>query len=134
MGTRSFVGVMVGDVCRAVYVHWDGYLDCVGNDLQAYKTQEEVEELISHGDRSSLESDFYKDRGEAWDEVRPSNYYTFESFFNSCVDSGGEYYYIFKDGVWYCGNTYGGERLYKTLTPFQQALEIEAKEHPVDAA
>lgn len=30
MGTRSFVGVMIGDVCRAVYVHFDGYLDGVG--------------------------------------------------------------------------------------------------------
>lgn len=132
MGTRSFVGVMVGDVCRAVYVHWDGYLDGVGRDLQAYKTQEDVEELISHGDRSSLRSDFYKDVGEAWDDVRPTNYYTFENFFNSCMSAGGEYYYIFRDGVWYCGNTYDGKVLYKTLTPFQQALAIEAEEREMD--
>ena len=47
MGTRSFVGVMVGDKCRAVYVHWDGYLEGVGAELQDYTTQAEVEELIS---------------------------------------------------------------------------------------
>ncbi len=30
MSTRSLVGVMIGDICRAVYVHSDGYLDGVG--------------------------------------------------------------------------------------------------------
>ncbi len=27
MGTRSFIGVMHGDVCKVVYCHWDGYLE-----------------------------------------------------------------------------------------------------------
>lgn len=53
MSTRSFVGVMIGEKCRAVYVHFDGYLEGVGAELQEYTTQAMVEELISHGDRSS---------------------------------------------------------------------------------
>jgi hypothetical protein len=49
---------------RAVYVHWDGYLAGVGAGLQDYDTQAAVEALISHGDRSSLDEGYYKDRGE----------------------------------------------------------------------
>lgn len=122
MGTRSMVGVMVGDKCRAVYVHWDGYLEGVGHELQGYITQEAVEELISHGDRSSLTDGFYKDRGE--DGVDPTDYNTFEEFFNAVENCWGEWYYVFKDGVWYCGNTYGGNALYKKLTAFEDA-EVE---------
>ena len=112
MGTRSMVGVMVGDKCRAVYVHWDGYLDGVGAWLQAYKTQAEVEELVSHGDRSSLEDGYYSERGETG--VDPKEYATFKKFFNAVENCWGEWYYVFKDGVWYCGNTYSSSTLYKT--------------------
>lgn len=44
MSTHSFVGVQVGDVIRAVYVHHDGYLSGAGQDLQEYTTQEAVED------------------------------------------------------------------------------------------
>lgn len=123
MGTRSKVGVMVGNKCRAVYVHWDGYLDGVGAWLQDYKDQAAVEELISHGDRSSLEDGYYKDRGE--DGVDPQEYDTFAEFFTSVEDCWGEWYYVFKDGEWYCGNTYEGDPMYKKLTPYAEAREIQ---------
>lgn len=132
MGTRSFVGVMVGDVCRAVYVHWDGYLDGVGRDLQAYKTQKDVLELISHGDRSSLTEGFYKDHGE--DDVEPREYATFEEFYDACEGSWCDYYYIFKDGVWYCGNTHSDTLLHKKLHTFEQALAITANEAIIEEA
>lgn len=105
MGTRSLVGVMVGDKCRAVYVHWDGYLDGVGAGLQEYTTQAEVEALIAPGDRSSLTEGFYKDRGETG--VDPTEYATFAEFLDAANGCGAEYYYVFKDGVWYCGDCYG---------------------------
>ena len=125
MGTRSFVGVMVGDKCRAVYVHWDGYLEGVGAELQDYTTQADVEELISHGDRSSLDEGFYKDRGETG--VEPRDYDTFEDFYDAAHGSWAEYYYIFKDGVWYCGDTYGGSPISKKLVPYAEACEaVEA--------
>lgn len=127
MGTRSFVGVMQGDLCRAVYVHWDGYLEGVGRDLQAYKTQAEVEELIAPGDRSSLDEGYYKDRGE--EGVDPVDYDTFDDFFQSCKGSCCEWYYIFKDGVWYCGNTYRTSRLYKKLMPYAEAVAAYAREN-----
>lgn len=127
MGTRSFVGVMVGSKCRAVYVHYDGYLDGVGRDLQSYTTQAEVEELISHGDRSSLDSGYYKDRGETG--VNPEEYLDFDEFYDAADGAGAEYYYIFKDGVWYCGDTYRNSPLNRKLTPYAEAVEIVAKEN-----
>lgn len=128
MGTRSLVGVMVGDKCRAVYVHWDGYLEGVGAELQNYTRQELVEELISHGDRSSLEDGYYKDRGE--DGVDPTEYATFEEFKEAADGCGAEYYYVFKDGVWYCGDCYGrwgsGSAISGKLVPYAEAVELEA--------
>jgi hypothetical protein len=123
MGTRSMVGVMVGDKCRAVYVHWDGYLEGVGAELQSYTTQAEVEELISHGDRSSLDDGYYKDRGEKG--VEPTDYDTFAEFLEAVEGCWGEFYYIFKDGVWYCGNTYGGHALCGKLTAYADAVAVE---------
>jgi hypothetical protein len=135
MGTRSLVGVMQGDKCRAVYVHWDGYLDGVGAGLQSYTTQAEVEALIKHGDRSSLEDGFYKDRGESG--VMPRTYNTFEEFLDAANGCGAEYYYIFKDGVWYCGDTYGkysdGSVISGKLVPYAEALEIQAKAQDEEA-
>jgi len=126
MGTRSMVGVMVGDKCRAVYVHFDGYLSGNGAELQSYTTQEEVLELIAGGDRSSLTDGFYKDRGEVG--VEPTEYTSFENFFEAVNGCWGEWYYIFKDGTWYCGNIYDGDPLYKKLTAYKDAVAIQEKE------
>lgn len=123
MGTRSFVGVMVGDKCRAVYVHWDGYLNGVGAELQEYTTQAAVEELISHGDRSSLDGPYYKDRGE--DNVDPVEYDSFDEFYEAANSAGAEYYYVFLNGVWYCGDTYGNTSISKKLTSYAEAIDIE---------
>jgi hypothetical protein len=134
MGTRSLVGVMVGDKCRAVYVHWDGYLEGVGRELQAYKTQAEVEALIAPGDRSTLDGGYYADRGETG--VGPRTYKTFLQFIDAADGCGAEYYYIFKDGVWYCGDCYGRwsdpTSLSGKLVAYAEALEIEAKYREVD--
>jgi hypothetical protein len=117
------VGVMVGDKCRAVYVHWDGYLSGVGAELQGYTTQADVEELIAGGDRSSLTDGFYSERGEQG--VEPTDYDTFAEFFEAVEGCWGEYYYIFKDGVWYCGNVYGGDALCKKLTAYEDAVKLQ---------
>ena len=132
MGTRSFVGVMKGDVCRAVYVHYDGYLDGVGRDLKDYTTQAEVEELVSHGDRSSLDSGYYKDRGETG--VEPVDFDSFDEFYDAADGCGAEYYYVFKDGVWYCGDTYGRTPISKKLVPFDEAYRLTAKHYAKEDA
>jgi hypothetical protein len=134
MGTRSLVGVMVGSKCRAVYVHWDGYLDGVGAELQEYTTQAEVEELIAEGDRSSLTDGYYKDRGEKG--VDPTDYDTFAEFLDAANGCGAEYYYVFKDGVWYCGDTYGrwgsDSKISDKLVPYDEAVELEAAQREAE--
>lgn len=126
MSTRGFVGVMLpSGHCRAIYVHYDCYLDGVGAALQIYKTQGTVEELISHGDRSSLEDGFYKDRGETG--VDPELYESFDEFYDAASGAGAEYYYIFLDGVWYCGDTYDRTPISRKLVAYKDAVELMRK-------
>jgi hypothetical protein len=125
---------MVGSKCRAVYVHWDGYLDGVGAELQEYTTQADVEALIAPGDRSSLTDGFYSERGE--EGVEPTDYDTFEEFLDAANGCGAEYYYIFKDGVWYCGDTYGrwgsNSQISGKLVAYADAVAFEARQREAE--
>ena len=126
MSTRSLVGIMNPDnTCTAIYVHFDGYLDGVGADLQQFKNEDAVRELISHGDRSSLTGPYYKDRGETG--VEPQDYANFDEFYDAVQGCGAEYYYIFKDGVWYCGDAYDRwsepTQITKKLVPYAEAVK-----------
>ena len=125
MATRSAIGVMHGDVCKAVYCHWDGYLDNNGAILLEHYNSAKANNLVALGDLSSLapeigeqhpfsqfeipEADrvnydnwctFYgRDRGEtntSWKTFQ--TYKEFIDYFDGC---GCEYYYLMKDGVWY---------------------------------
>jgi hypothetical protein len=125
MGTRSVIGVMHGDVFKAVYCHFDGYLEHNGRILQENYDSTKANHLVALGDISSLNEEigekhefdgynrtkeekervenmttFYgRDRGEKGCEFK--SFMDFESlveYFNSC---GGEFCYIMKDGVWF---------------------------------
>lgn len=123
MSTRSMIGIRIDDKIRAVYVHFDGYLEGVGSELQEYTSTEKVEELISYGDRSTLTSGYYRDQGET--DVDPETYDSFEDFFTACQDSWIEWFYVFDNGIWYCGNTYEDDTLYKKLTPWTVAVVVQ---------
>ena len=64
MGTSSRIGIIKNGKIRSIYVHFDGYVLGVGKFLvENLETEEKIEEFISHGDRSSVETyDYYKDR------------------------------------------------------------------------
>lgn len=120
MGTRSVIGVMHGDVCKAVYCHWDGYLSHNGRILQAHYDSSKANHLVALGDISSLKKDigekhdfddaeqeqimdmttFYgRDRGELGCEFR--SLMNFESLLHFFYSVGGEFCYIMKEGVWF---------------------------------
>ena len=150
MGTRSRIGVMHGDKVKSVYCHWDGYVAHNGAILQEHYDSAKANHLVALGDLSSLAKDigekhafsqfdlppeeveaykaltenwctFYaRDRGETGTEFRVAH--TFEEFLGQCYNCGAEYYYIMKDGVWYCGDTYGTTALSTTLTLLADAL------------
>ena len=129
MGTRSAIGIKHGDVVKAVYCHWDGYLEHNGLILAKYYTDSiKVNKLISMGDLSSLGASigeeqefnnyrevdtldetwckFYKrDRGE-----ENVDYRTFanEQDYLDNFNAGVEFHYLFDNGKWYYSD-YGNE-------------------------
>jgi hypothetical protein len=153
MGTRSRIGVMHGDNVKSIYCHWDGYLGFNGQVLQEFYDSAKANQLVALGDLSSLRAEigekhafskfdlpaeeidayealtenwctFYgRDRGEADTEWQVAT--TFDQFLEQCDNCGAEYYYIMKDGVWYCGDTYSSSPLSKKLTVLAEALAAE---------
>jgi hypothetical protein len=152
MGTRSRIGVMHGDIVKSIYCHWDGYLEHNGEILLKHYDSAKANELVSLGDLSSLRPEigekhafsqfdlpkeeveafnkltenwctFYgRDRGE--ENVSWKVAHTFDEFLEQVESCWGEYYYIMKDGIWYCGTTYDrGDGLYRKLTPLAEAFE-----------
>lgn len=120
MSTRSAIGIMHGDNCKAIYSHSDGYLTYVGKVLLENYDSTKANMLVAMGDMSMLGKEigekidfndrmvydtdnvakqcrFYgRDRGETGIE--------FKTFFNDKelfegVDA--EYFYVMKDNVWY---------------------------------
>jgi len=149
MATRSAIGVMHGDVCKAVYCHWDGYIDHNGRILQEHYDSTKANFLIALGDVSSLRPEigekhafsqfegnmdgneydrlygnmttFYgRDRGEEGTEWK--TFHDLDSFINYYDGCGAEYYYIMKDGVWYVSQ-YG--RPLEVLADVINSLETE---------
>ena len=153
MGTRSRIGVMHGDNVKSVYCHWDGYLEHNGEILLKHYDSAKANQLVALGDLSSLRPNigekhafsqfelpaeeveafkaltedmctFYgRDRGEKGTEWKVA--VNFETFLEQCDNCGAEYYYIMKDGVWYCGDTYNSTSLSKKLTALADALQAE---------
>jgi hypothetical protein len=144
MGTRSVIGVMHGDVCKSVYCHWDGYLAHNGKILLDNYDSAKANHLVALGDISSLAAKievpdlvehtfdkpaegitvFYgRDRGETGIEFRVSH--TFQDFLERADSCGAEYYYIMKDGVWYCGTTCASGALANKLASLAEAIAQE---------
>ena len=139
MGTRSRIGVMHGEKCKSVYCHWDGYLAHNGAILQEHYDSTKANHLVALGNLSSLGRvigeahpfsphtsaedkalyehaqdqgycTFYmRDRGEKDQEFQVAH--TFDQFLAQVHNCGAEYYYIMRDGVWYCGCPDKGSRL-----------------------
>lgn len=137
MGTRSRIGVMHGDKCKSVYCHWDGYLSHNGAILQEHYDSAKANHLVALGNLSTLGKEigekhvfsqfelraeevqaykeltenwttFYmRDRGETEQEFQVSQ--SFDEFLELVDNCGAEYYYIIRDGVWYCGAIYAVE-------------------------
>lgn len=125
MGTRSRIGVMHGNNCKSIYVHWDGYIDGVGRTLLEHYNSPKANNLVALGDVSSLAENidipegvehsfnnpnknitvFYgRDRGETGTDFKTDT--SFEAFLERADGCCAEYYYIMRDGEWYVGTTY----------------------------
>jgi len=153
MGTRSRIGVMHGEKCKSVYCHWDGYLAHNGAILQEHYDSAKANHLVALGNLSSLgkeigekhvfsqfelraeEVQAYKELTENWTtfymrdrEEKDQEFevsHSLDEFLEQCIECGAEYYYIMKDGEWYCGDTYAHTPLSMRLTLLTEALATE---------
>ena len=66
---------------------------------------------------------YMRDRSETEQEFEVSH--SFDEFLEQCIECGAEYYYIMKDGEWYCGDTYAHTPLSMSLTLLTEALATE---------
>lgn len=145
MGTRSRIGVMHGNKLKSVYCHWDGYLDHNGRILLEHYDSAKANQLVSLGDISSLAPSLDKPEGHSFDN-RADGYtvfygrdrgetgtewavdHDFASFLSRVEGCGAEYYYIMRDGIWYCGDTYDHTEISGKLVPLAQALADQTAE------
>ena len=145
MGTRSRIGVMHGDKCKSIYCHWDGYLDHNGKILLEHYDSAKANFLVALGDISSLDKNVEIPEGQLHSFDKPldgvTTFYgrdrkengcgfavdhTFKDFMKRVDDSGAEFYYIMKDGVWYVGDNYGSGEMSGQLVELSKALTWEA--------
>jgi len=87
---------------------------------------EDFDKLMALHEQAEAEGwcTFYgRDRGETGTEWQVAH--TFAEFLEQADNCCAEFYYIMRDGVWYCGTTYENTHpLSKSLTPLSEALEM----------
>lgn len=104
MATRSSIGIQTQDgKYKAIYCHWDGYIEGVGETLKEfYNTPEKVEQLLALGDISILADNlddtvaYHRDRGEELQMGR-----IFDTYREMVDNVFCDYIYVFNDGEWY---------------------------------
>jgi hypothetical protein len=127
MSTRSAIGIRYGTIIKAVYCHWDGYVEHNGAILQEHYNSVKANKLLSMGDLSSLRPEigeahpfsrlecnlnteeweemygnhctFYgRDRGESNTEFTTHN--SIEEFREEYRSRGCEYFYLLEGDRW----------------------------------
>jgi len=127
MSTRSAIGIRYGTIIKAVYCHWDGYVEHNGAILQEHYNSVKTNKLLSMGDLSSLRPEigeahpfsrldcnlnteeweemygnhctFYgRDRGESNTEFTTHN--SIEEFREEYRSRGCEYFYLLEGDRW----------------------------------
>jgi hypothetical protein len=117
MGTRSSIGIKSEDgTIKAIYCHWDGYLEGVGTGLvQNYNTKAKAEELINLGGFSSLHETLEETKAGAYGtESDKARTFTDEKDLLENFNAGEEFFYLYIEGEgwrysqgenWACLNT-----------------------------
>ena len=120
MSTRSAIGIMHGDNCKAIYSHSDGYLSYVGKVLLEHYDSTKANMLVAMGDMSMLgkeigekidfndrmvyDTDNVAKQCRFYKRDRDQTDVDFKVFHNDNelfegVDA--EYFYVMRDNVWY---------------------------------
>jgi len=126
MGTRSTIAIKHGERIKAIYCHWDGYVEGVGATLLENYDSTKANFLVALGNVSSLQAEigeqhafskfdtpgievpvhnkdwctFYgRDRGEQGQEFK--SFASEAEWMEHYEHMGAEYFYIMDAGVWY---------------------------------
>ena len=126
MGTRSSIAIKTEDGIKAIYCHWDGYVDHNGKiRKEFYKTTDKVEALIALGDISSLREEvgekhdfdksddslgitdnwclaYGRDRGETGTEAQ--TFQSISEWVEAEAERWCEYFYLFDGQDWIVSN------------------------------
>lgn len=143
MGTRSHVGMLQSDgTVRAIYVHWDGYVEGVGATLMNHYTDpKKIEALIALGSLSCLgeelgeKHDFdnrehdtwckahHRDRGE---DLEIDTHKNVDFYLCGKNDScgGGEWRYLWDGTQWLGAPEEGAD----TFVPVAELLKKNAED------
>jgi hypothetical protein len=115
MSTRGYVGIMYEGLISFVYNHFDSMPSSLGKYLlNNASTEDQVINIISKGDASSIESgEWFADRGE--DHVI-SGAISIEDYIKQSRPV--DYAYLFMDGKWFV-------RSYKTKEFIELTQEVE---------
>lgn len=148
MSTRSLIGVAEQNgTVKAIYCHFDGYVEYVGKVLNAhYNSEALARQLLALGDLSSLDERiapapgekhsfenpakgvtvaYHRDRGEKFHPAQ--EYASVEELATSgASDVWAEYCYVWKDGAWHVSPA--GSRFYGTRPVADVLAEIEKQE------
>jgi len=125
MATRATIGMVTDEgYIRYIYSHWDGYLEGAGATLvEHYNTTDQVEELLNHGDVSSLsdtieDSMFYhRNWGEEYNMVCPLET-------DTVTDLKNDFNYVWTGSEWLVGYDRGWYRLRYLLEARIPALDV----------
>jgi len=129
MGTRSSIAMKTEDGIRAIYCHWDGYVDHNGRILKEFhSTDDKVKALLDLGDLSSLRQEigeahdfdrhyaepnlegmfdnwclaYGRDRGET--DVEAKTFDDVKTWVESMANSWCEYFYLWDGRDWIVSN------------------------------
>ena len=107
MSTRSNIAHLRKDgTVRAIYCHWDGYLEHNGYILKKHYNESNIEELLDLGDLSFLDASpltcyaYGRDCGES--DVQAKVYNSLGEYIIKYCDQ--DFNYLLKDGVWFYWN------------------------------
>ena len=119
MSTRGVIAIEDSNkTCRAIYVHFDMYLDSAGICLtQHYTTQDRVEKLLALGglfalgDKLSKDDPepeaqdvciaYHRDYGQSYSYEAPCTWETADKLLDQASDIyRAKYVYLFRNGEW----------------------------------
>lgn len=106
MGTRSAIGFAEYDgSIRAIYCHYDGYVEHNGKLLdEYYNSIEAVEELLDMGDvvalQSTIEGTKFFIRDNKAPNAHANDFKDVSEFYEHYNEIGCEYFYIFNGIEW----------------------------------